>query len=143
MDTLAPPLKALLQIKLKIQTGLSTRESIREYVKESINCDFAQKIEHWLFQLESQETPHLSLFQTPHQKMLIEVLTRGLNGDEILQSLGVLEDEMLEFSHLELNKQLKTLPLKTMIPLLFLQLPAFLLLFFGPLLIKLLNNLIH
>ena len=145
MDTLAPPLQALLQIKLKIRIGLSARESIREYVKESINCEFAQKIENWLFQFESQKDTDsdVSPFQTPHQKMLIETLTRGLNGDEILQSLDILETEMLEFSQLELDKQLKTLPLKIMIPLLFLQLPAFLLLLFGPFFIKMLNNLMH
>ena len=141
MDTLAPPLKALLQIKLKIQIGLSTRESIREYIKETADCKFAQKIENWLFQFESQSQPLLSEFQTLHQKMLIEVLTRGLEGDEILQSLSILEEEMLEFSHLELDKQLKILPLKTMIPLFFLQLPAFLLLFFGPVFIELLKSL--
>ena len=140
MDTLAPPFRALLQIKFKIQTGSSTRESIREYTKEFVDCEFSKKLDSWLFSLESQGQSDDSIFKTSHQKMLIEVLARGLEGDEILQSIKVLEEEMLEFSHLELDKQLKTLPLKTMVPLLLFQLPAFLLLFFGPFLINLLSN---
>ena len=140
MDTLAPPLRALLQIKFKIQTGSSTRESIREYIKEFVDCEFSKKLDSWIFQLESQGQGDDVIFKTPHQKMLIETLERGLNGDEILHSMEVLEAEMLEFSHLELDRQLKTLPLKTMVPLLLLQLPAFLLLFFGPFLINLMTN---
>ena len=142
MDSLAPPLRALLNIKLKIQSGTSTRESIREYVKEALDCGFAQDLSLWLFQMESESDEMTQkLFTHPFRKMLVEVLKQGLEGDQILKSLEILETEMIEASHRDLDNQLQKLPFIVMIPLLFLQLPAFLLLIFGPLLSKLLSQL--
>jgi len=142
MDSLAPPLRALLGIKLKIQSGISTRESIREYVKETLDCHFAQDLGLWLFQMESENNEiSPKIFTHPFRKMLIEVLTQGLEGEQILKSLEILETEMIEASHRDLDNQLQKLPFILMMPLLFLQLPAFLLLIFGPLLSKLLNEL--
>ncbi len=142
MDSLAPPLRALLNIKLKIQSGISTRESIREYVKEALDCSFAQDLSLWLFQIESESDEMTSKpFTHPFRKMLVEVLAQGLEGDQILKSLEILEAEMIEASHRDLDNQLQKLPFIVMIPLLFLQLPAFLLIIFGPLLSKLLGEL--
>lgn len=142
MDSLAPPLQALLNIKLKIQSGTSTRESIREYVKETLDCSFAQDLGLWLFQMESENNQiNPKLFTRPFRKMLVEVLAQGLEGDQILKSLEILEIEMIEASHRNLDSQLQKLPFIVMIPLLFLQLPAFLLIIFGPLLSKLLEEL--
>ena len=144
MDSLAPPLRALLNIKLKIQSGISTRESIREYVKEALDCDFAQDLSRWLFHIESENNEAPSkLFTHPFRKMLVEVLKQGLEGEQILKSLEILETEMVSASHRDLDSQLQKLPFILMIPLLFLQLPAFLLLIFGPLLTKLLGELYY
>lgn len=144
MDSLAPPLRALLNIKLKIQSGISTRESIREYVKEALDCSFAQDLSLWLFHIESEsnENPP-KLFQRPFRKMLVEVLKQGLEGEQILKSLEILEAEIVEASHRDLENQLQKLPFILMVPLLFLQLPAFLLLIFGPLLSKMLQELYY
>ena len=141
MDSLAPPLRALLNIKLKIQSGISTRESIREYVKETLDCSFAQDLGLWLFQVESESNEPPKSFTHPFRKMLVEVLTQGLEGDQILKSLEILEAEMISASHRDLDNQLQKLPFIVMIPLLLLQLPAFLLIIFGPLLSKLLGEL--
>ncbi|MDE0151503.1 MAG: hypothetical protein OXK80_03260 [Bdellovibrionales bacterium] len=142
MDSLAPPLRALLSIKLKIQSGISTRESIREYVKEALDCSFAQDLSLWLFQMESENNEiSPKIFTHPFRKMLVEILTQGLEGEQILKSLEILENEMITASHRDLDNQLQKLPFILMMPLLFLQLPAFLLLIFGPLLSKLLSEL--
>lgn len=142
MDSLAPPLRALLNIKLKIQSGISTRESIREYVQETLDCDFAQDLSLWLFQIESEGNEfHLKPFTHPFRKMLVEVLKQGLEGEQILKSLEILEMEMVEASHRDLDSQLQKLPFILMAPLLFLQLPAFLLIIFGPLLSKMIQQL--
>ncbi len=141
MDSLAPPLRALLNIKLKIQSGTSTRESIKEYVKETLDCSFAQDLGLWLFQIESESSDPPKPFTHPFRKMLVEVLAQGLEGDQILKSLEILEAEMIRASHRDLDNQLQKLPFIVMIPLLLLQLPAFLLIIFGPLLSKLLGEL--
>ena len=141
MDTLAPPLKALLNIKLQIQAGTSTRESIYKYIKENTGCSFARDLSDWIFQIESGGRPSLDHFQKTYRKMLIEILTRGLEGDQILKSLSALEEEMITASQIDMDRQIQKLPLLTMIPLLFLQLPAFLILVFGPLLMKIIHQL--
>ena len=141
MDSLAPPLKALLQIKLKIQTGISVRESIREYIQETPACELTKDIAAWFFQMEAGQEASLQPFQRTYRKMLIEILTRGLQGEPILKSMEALEEEMIEASITDMENQLQKLPLMTMIPLLCLQLPAFLLLVFGPLLLRLLQQL--
>jgi len=144
MDSLAPPLRALLSIKLKIQSGISTRKSIREYVKETLDCSFAQDLSLWLFQMESENSEvDPQAFTRPFRKMLVEVLAQGLEGEQILKSLEILEAEMIEASHRDMDNQLQKLPFILMVPLLLLQLPAFLLLIFGPLLSKLLEGLYY
>ena len=141
MDALAPPLKALLYIKLKIQSGLSVRESIREYTQENLHCGFAKDLSLWLFQMEAGAKVNTTAFQKTYRKMLIEILSQGLEGAPILKSLTALEDELVLASKMDMDKQLKKLPLMTLLPLLFLQLPAFLLLVFGPLVMELLDQL--
>lgn len=140
MDALAPPLRALLFIKLKIQSGLSIRESIREYTQENIHCSFAKDLAVWFFQIEAGQEVSLKPFSRPFRKMLIETFTRGLQGDSILKSLEALEEDMIEASQADMERQLQKLPLLTMIPLLFLQLPAFLILVFGPLILRLIHQ---
>lgn len=141
MDALAPPLKALLYLKLKIQTGTSTRESIREYVKEQNSCDFAKRLSLWLFQKESsQEVSYIGLHK-PYRKMLIEVLDRGLDGEQILKSLDSLEEEMIRACEEDVENQIQKIPFIILIPLLLLQVPALLLLGIGPLVLQLLKML--
>ena len=140
MDALAPPLRALLHIKLKIRTGKSVRESIKEYVQESMDCPFAKNLGLWLFCKESEQPQQVEITQT-YRKLLVEVLNRGLEGDQILKPLESLEEEMVTASMNDLDKQLQKLPFIVLTPLLLLQLPAFLILIFAPLVLKLLNEL--
>lgn len=140
MDALAPPLRALIHIKLKIRTGTSIRESIKEYVSESLECEFAQNLGLWLFYKESEQPQKIEIHKT-YRKLLIEVLARGLEGDQILKPLETLEEEMIAASLNDLDKQLKKLPFIVMAPLFFLQLPAFLILIFAPLALLLLERL--
>ena len=139
MDALAPPLKALLHIKLKIRAGKSVRESIKEYVQESMDCPFAKNLGLWLFYKESEQPQHIEITQT-YRKLLVEVLNRGLEGDQILKPLESLEEEMVTASMNDLDKQLQKLPFIVLTPLLLLQLPAFLILIFAPLVFQLLSE---
>ena len=81
MDALAPPLKALLNIKLKIQTGTSTREAIREFSKEFSGNEMAHDLGLYLFMKESDQPVDHTPFKKPYRKMLLEVLERGLDGE--------------------------------------------------------------
>lgn len=138
MDTLAPPLHALIHIKLKIRTGTSIRESIKEYYKENPDSEFSKDLSLWLFYKESEQDQKIEWTHT-YRKLLVEVLERGLEGEQILDSLEALEEEVLSASYLDLDKQLQKLPFIVFIPLFLLQLPALLLLVFYPLISRLLS----
>ena len=138
MDTLAPPLKALLNIRLKIRSGNSVRDSIKEYVEETPDCDFSKNLGLWIFQMESEQEISV-VFKKNYRKLLVDVLYRGLQGEQILKSLEALEEEMIDATEMDLEKQLQKLPFIVLIPLFFLQLPAFLLLLFGPLVLYLIG----
>ena len=137
MDSLAPPLRALLNIKLKIRTGISIREAIKEYGQEACDCDFAKNLSLWLFHKESEQEQKIQ-FTHNYRKLLVEVLERGLQGEQILDALDTLEEEVINASNHDLETQLQKLPFIVFIPLFFLQLPALLLLIFYPLVSKLL-----
>ena len=142
MDSLAPPLRALLEIKLKIQTGSSVRAAIKEYTAEFKNEPLARDLQQWLFEKESGGRALAKPFEGyTYRKLLIEVLARGLEGASVLQPLTALEEELILASKIDMDKHLKKLPLMAMIPLLLLQLPAFLILVFGPLLLRLMTQL--
>ena len=138
MDALTPPLQALLNIKLKIRTGTSIRESIKEHCQETPHCEFSKDLALWLFYKESNQNQKVQFTHT-YRKLLVETLERGLSGEPILDSLDVLEEEVIHASHHDLEKQLQKLPFIVFIPLFLLQIPALLLLVFYPLLSRLLN----
>ena len=142
MDSLAPPLRALLEIKLKVQTGSSVRAAIKEYTTEFKSEPFARDLQQWLFNREAGGGALIKPFQGyTYRKLLIEVLARGLEGGAVLKPLLALEEELISASQIDMDRQLKKLPLTAMIPLLLLQLPAFLILVFGPLLLRLMDQL--
>lgn len=139
MDSLAPPLEALLYIKLKIQTGASTRESIKDYIYTHPNCLFAKNLDLWLFEVESLQSISYKNMNNPYRRLFIELLKRGLEGEPILKLLHHLEMDMIEACKEDIQKQIQKLPFITLIPLLFLQVPAFLVLVIGPLMSHLLQ----
>ena len=138
MDYLAPPLKALLTVQLKIKGGLSVRSAIQSYVRDYTDCPFAKQVELWLF---CQQTGHHfndnQLSKKVYRKSLLAIFDRGLKGEPILQTLQEFQEELKEISLQNLDQQIQKLPFLTLIPLFLFQVPAFLLLLLAPLLLDL------
>ncbi len=138
MDYLAPPLKALLTVQLKIKSGLSVRSAIQSYVRDHLDCPFAKQVELWLF---CHQTGHhfddSKLSKKIYRKSLLDIFDRGLKGEPILQILQEFEEELKEISLQNLDQQIQKLPFLTLIPLFLFQVPAFLLLLLAPLLLDL------
>ena len=137
MVPLAPPLKAVLEIRLQMENGISIAQSIKNYAQRYPADEFAKDLNLWLFARETgkkfEKKPGF------YRAALLEILDRGLKGDPIMEYLKDLEKEILEVCKEEMEKHLEKLPYICLIPLMLFQFPAFLLLLIGPLVLNLLN----
>ncbi len=137
MVSLAPPLKAVLEIRLTIENGLSVTESLRSFSKKNPDDLFAKELGHWLFKKETGQKWDSHFFKPPYRKHLIDILNRGLAGEPILENLQDLEKDLTIAANEDLEKHLQKLPFITLIPLMLLEFPAFILLLLGPLVLDL------
>lgn len=137
MVPLAPPLKAVLEIRLQMENGISISQSVKNYVQNQPQDEFAKELGLWLFSKETGQRfeKNLSL----QRKNLMEILNRGLKGDPIMEYLKDFEKETMETCKEELEKHLEKLPYVYLVPLMLFQFPAFLLLLIGPLVLNLIT----
>ena len=139
MVPLAPPLKAVLEIRLGIEQGLSVAESIRFFSKRNLKDLFARELGHWLFKKETGQVWQSKLFKNSYRKYFINLLTRGLKGEPILERLQILEKDLTIAAEEDLERHLQKLPFISLIPLMLFEFPAFILLLLGPLILDLLS----
>ena len=141
MVSLAPPLKAVLEIRLSIENGHSVVQSIQMYSQAHVEDLFAKELGLWLFSLTNGKNYENKIFKTFYRKQLLEILKSGLNGEAILPALADLEKHLIFISYENLEEHIQKLPLISLIPLMLFQFPAFFLLLAGPLLLNLLSAL--
>ncbi len=142
MDYLAPPLNAVLQVQLKIKSGFSVRSAIQSYIRDFSDCPFAKKTSLWIFCVENGQAfkdPQLKKY--PYRKIIFDIFLRGLEGEPILTVLQELEEELKIICLQDLEEQVQRLPFLTLAPLFLFQVPAFFLLFLGPLILELKDRL--
>ena len=161
MVPLAPPLRAVLEIRLEIENGVSVSQAIRSFSRRASDDIFAKELGLWLFARETgqgldwpaRETEarqnkdrllpyhQKTAFKSPYRKQLVDILARGLRGEPVLENLTELEEELKQATEEDLNRHLQKLPFLSLIPLMLFELPAFLLLLVGPLVLDLLSAL--
>jgi len=141
MEGIAPPLKCILELKLMIQNGASVEKSITNYCRGNKD-EFSLQLSEWIFlKRRGLSTKFLTDKIKSHFRVsLMNVLWLGHGGVPILKTLQLLEQEVIMACELEIDLYVKKLPFKLLLPLLFLQFPAFLLLLLGPLLLSLING---
>ena len=140
MVSLAPPLKAVLEIRLHIENGSSITEAIRFFTQRNLEDPFAKDLGCWLFAHEKGkrwESKELAL--NPYRRYLIEILSKGIVGEPILENLVELEKDLRLQAEQDLDQQLQKLPFLSLIPLMLFEFPAFILLLLGPLVLDLLS----
>jgi hypothetical protein len=138
MENLTPSLACLYYIKRCLAQGISLHEALRAYSFEAKD-EFASKLGLWLNYFESNglsALPDLGL-TSDYQKSLLICFEAGLQGQPLQEQLVQLTDEVELASSLEVDEFLSRLPFKAMLPVFLFQLPAFLLLIFGPVFIHL------
>lgn len=141
MVCLAPPLQAVLEIRLQIENGVSVPQAIRVYSQRYLDEPFAKELSHWLFAKETGKKYSRESFPTFYRKRLVELLNRGLKGEPILEALCDLEKDLVFITNEDLEQHLQKLPFMALIPLMLFEFPAFFLLLIGPLLLNLLSAL--
>ena len=126
-------LAAVRNVRWQMSSGLSARESVKRYIA-AFPTPFALQ----LLQAINHQASH---WPSDYQRAFWELISRGMEGQPIIESLTALEAEIEIAAHHELDQHLATLPFKALIPLLALQFPAFALLLLGPLMRELAKGL--
>jgi hypothetical protein len=144
MEGLAPPLKCLIEIQFSLQNGDSVRSGLVKFLQIAPTKDpFTSDVRRFLFDWEQGNDWRRQIIKirSPYRRSLIEILASGLEGQPISAHLEELRGEIVSACDGEIRHQLEMLPLKMLFPLLAFQFPAFLLLLFGPLLKRLIEEL--
>jgi hypothetical protein len=84
---------------------------------------------------------YISSIRSPQRRALVDLIATALSGQPILTHLEELKLELVNAIDLEIRGHIELLPIKMLVPLLLLQFPAFLVLLFGPLLSRLIQEL--
>jgi hypothetical protein len=133
MEGLAPPLKFVLELERALECGISVRMAAYRWVQNS-HGEFARELRELLVCYDAGQTaPSPRQDQSFERRAVYEVLWRGLSGEPVLIPLRALREEIELASELELDEFMAKLPLRALIPLLFLIFPGFMILLFGPL----------
>lgn len=138
MAHIVPSLAFLGSVKSGIEQGISVSESISRSLNGQDDEYHTQMTLWWAF--EKNALANNVVFKTQYQKSLAEILHNGLLGAPIYEHLELLEKEMTEEFERQWRGYLESLPMKLSLPLLLFFFPAYVVLMFGPLIIKLLSE---
>ncbi len=148
MEGLAPPLKCLIEIQSALQNGEAIQRGLTRYLQIAASNggsdeEFASLLRRFLFLWDQGQDWRSVIVQvkSPQRRALLELIATGLAGQPILSHLEELKSEIVDACDSEIRKHLELLPIYMLAPLLLFQFPAFLLLLFGPLLSRLLQEL--
>ncbi len=122
-----------MDVRFGLEKGQSLKKTIELFVENQNENPWAQKIALWMKFLEmGRPTSELVIKMTPTRRQCLELIEQGLRGEPIYNQVCLLEEEIYELTKLEIEEFVATLPIKSLIPLLFFQFPAFLALLIGP-----------
>ncbi len=140
MEHLAPPYQFTLDLLYELESGGTARSAVKKYTTHFQN-EFCLMLRHWL---RLQEFGELVIaeptFKSSYQKAIWDLLMLSQQGVSLIVPVRELELELRFVCEEQLEQHLATLPYKLMIPLLFLQFPALMVILLGPLLAQLLTE---
>lgn len=133
MENLAPPLELLMEVRFGLEKGQSMKSTLLTYIETDPGDPWRQQLSVWLKVQElGRPTDQLVLLLNPVRRQVLEVLEAGLRGEPVYPQICRLEEETFETAKIEIEEYIATLPIKSLVPLLFFQFPAFLALLLGP-----------
>ncbi len=134
MESLAPPLKCLIEMQSALQNSENIRVGLERYARLSAT-GFSGDVRRFLFDWDQGRDwrKYLVKEPSPYRRALLELAAAALSGQSIQSQLQELRDEVELACEAEIKERLDLLPLHMLFPLLFFLFPAYLLLLFGPL----------
>lgn len=143
MESLAPPLNALLEVRWEMENGNSFRESLKLFISKEPESNFVALLRQWYVKKTRDQTSHdlIESERSLYRRTLLGIFENGWAGEPILESLQELELELILACQLEMDEFTATLPFKALLPLLFLQFPAYLILLLTPIVSSLIDGL--
>lgn len=140
MEHLAPPYQFTLDLLYELESGGTARSAVKKYTTHFQN-EFCLLLRHWLRVQEFGELVIAEpIFKSSYQKAIWDLLVLSQQGVSLIIPVRELELELRFVCEEQLEQHLATLPYKLMIPLLFLQFPALMVILLGPLLAQLLTE---
>ncbi len=140
MEYLAPPYDFVLDLIYELESGGTVRSAVKKHTNIT-SGNFCLLLKQWL---RKQELGGAVIkdptIKSPYQKAIWDLMEMSLQGVSVLSPLYQLESELRFACEEQLEQHLATLPYKLMIPLLFFQFPALLILMMGPLLAQLITE---
>jgi hypothetical protein len=146
MEGLSPSLSCLIEIQSSLMNGETTRSGVAKYFQSASQDDeFASQLRNMIFAWDQGQDwrPILSTVKSAQRRALAELIFAGISGQSILAQLIELRSEIIRACDREIKRHVELLPLKMLVPLLILQFPAFLLLLFGPILTRFIQEMSH
>jgi len=141
MENLAPPLELLMDVRFGMEKGQSLKKTLLYYIEAQPQDPWRHQLALWLKLLEMGRSPlEITTQMTFVRRQCLEIIEMGLRGESIYQQICSLEEEVFEATKLEIEEFIAVLPMKSLIPLLFFQFPAFLALLIGPFLLSFLSH---
>lgn len=132
MEDLNPPiLTAIREVKWHLGSGKSMKEAFSCYLDGTHDTFSLELRRRWILKQQGTVLPPISL---PLQHAFWELVERGCAGQPSLEALITLELETEKAAQAELDAHIAALPFKVLLPLLFFQFPAYLMLLIGPIL---------
>ncbi len=130
MEFIAPPLKTVLFLRMKISNGVSVRGALCEYLMSESDT-FRDEIMSWYQKKQAHSDVQ---YQSPQffRRQIVQTIERGLRGEPVDKILEELEQEMIEISREDIDVHLERLPTLMLIPMMLFQLPGFLMILLGP-----------
>lgn len=137
MDNLATPYVFVEHLRYGLESGESLMVIIKRFVRNDMS-EFSFTMNRWIvFSQQEQYIPggfqkNLQIYR----RSIFDLLDLAKSGASIVEPLKSMEKELISICENDLQRHLDKLPFQLMIPMLFLQFPAILILIIGPLLIQ-------
>lgn len=137
MDNLATPYVFVEHLRYGLESGESLMVIIKRFVRNDMS-EFSFTMNRWIvFSQQEQYRPGGFQKNLPvYRRSIFDLLDLAKSGASIVEPLKSMEKELISICENDLQRHLDKLPFQLMIPMLFLQFPAILILIIGPLLMQ-------
>lgn len=139
MAHIVPSIAFIQDFKKQIHNGNSVNKTIDSLCRSKEKDVFTLNITRWWLYYNAGKSNRI-VMKTDYEKMLVQVLKRGVEGAPIYEHLQLLETEMIQEFDRQWKAYLESMPFKLLAPLLLFFFPSYVILLFGPLFIQFLSE---